>query len=393
MSAASSTEWRTEPFRSGTPEQYARLRALLNRAGYTEQGLCDRFLIRAMQDYWQAREQRPELPGPNDAQAVLVRLFLDAEDVAQAELRATLCDDVATIEALGLLEAGIAPDTVTGTVLLYPTEHLWIVSDRNAGQSDERIAPPADVVYPAIAQNTQRFVGLMPRTPVERCLDLCSGTGIAALLAARSFAQHAWAVDITERATRFARFNAMLNDVANCTVLEGDVYAPLNGETFDRIVAHPPYMPSLEDEYIFRDGGEDGERVTWRILGGLAAHLQVGGDFFCECLTTDRTNAPIERRIRDALGPAGNSFDILVGEMQRRDAVHYYTDLAEHGQIAAELLDRHIDVFKRLDIETMVFGVILIRRGAQDHVGVTVRRELDASVTTDALFEMLGRTS
>lgn len=389
MTAAPSTEWKTEPFRFGTPEQFARLRDLFRRTGYTEKELCDRFQISAIQDFRQARDGRPELPGPNDAQALLVRLFMDVEDVARTDTHSTLGEDVATIEALGLLEQGLVPDSVTGTVLLYPMEQLWIVSDRNIDPRNARIAPPPDVVYPAIAKNTQRFIGLMPRSPVNRYLELCSGTGIAALLAATGFAKHAWAIDITERATRFARFNAMLNDVTNFTALEGDLYAPVLNETFDRIVAHPPYMPALEDEYIFRDGGEDGERVTWNILRGLADHLNPGGDFFCDCLSTDRENAPMEMRIREALGPGNGEFDILVGQMQRLDPAPYYADLAKQGRQTYEMLGRRLEVFRRLEIEALVFSTIIIRRGQPGHTGVTVRRMLAPTTTTSDLFALL----
>jgi methylase of polypeptide subunit release factors len=69
------------------------------------------------------------------------------------------------------------------------------------------------------------------------------GTGIAALVAAQKDAAHAWAFDITARATHFAEFNRRLNAIPNVTAAEGDLYAPAGGQTFDRIVAHPPYLP------------------------------------------------------------------------------------------------------------------------------------------------------
>jgi ubiquinone/menaquinone biosynthesis C-methylase UbiE len=40
----------------------------------------------------------------------------------------------------------------------------------------------------------------MPRTPASY-LEMCAGTGIAALHAAKHFAGHAYSADITERST------------------------------------------------------------------------------------------------------------------------------------------------------------------------------------------------
>ena len=54
------------------------------------------------------------------------------------------------------------------------------------------------------------------------------------------------------------------------TVVEGDMYAPVEGLTFDRIVTHPPYIPAKQTGLIFRDGGEDGEQII-RAGGGRPA--------------------------------------------------------------------------------------------------------------------------
>ena len=96
---------------------------------------------------------------------------------------------------------------------------------------------------------------------------------------------------------RFAEFNAALNGLTNVRVLEGDVYAPLGDEHFDVVIAHPPYVPALETEFVFRDAGEDGEQVTRRIVDGLACIILLpGGQFFCDCMLTDREGATLEQR-------------------------------------------------------------------------------------------------
>src|SRR5689334_22251882 len=235
MTTSSSAWWKAEPFRFKSPPQYAALRDLFRRAGYTHDALCARLGIASVYEFKEVREGRPELPEAMDGLSLFVRLFLDADEVPWDDVRQVLSsEDIELLESFGLIERGALPDSCAGTVLLYPIEQLWIVSDRTANPSDPETKnrPPADVVYPAMTRNTQRFVGLMPRMSCDRFLELCGGTGIAALIAAKGFAKHAWAVDITERATRFATFNAALNDIRNATTLEGDLFSPVRGEQF-----------------------------------------------------------------------------------------------------------------------------------------------------------------
>lgn len=369
--------WSIEPFIEGTVEDYARLRDVLRRASYTQDGLCDRLGLGSVYDFRQAREGRPFAETVDDAQGLLTRLFLDAEPVAWEDVRRVLGDDLAAIERLGLLHTPrTRPGDAAATVLLYPTEGLWIVSDANADPDAMKVPPPPDVVYPAITRNTQRFVGLMPRERCGRFLELCSGTGIAALLAARDFADHAWAIDITARATRFANFNAALNGIENFTALEGDLWTPVDGLTFDRIVAHPPYMPSFETAYVFRDGGEDGEQITRRIIAGLPTFLAPGGDFYADCLATDRVDAPLEMRLRGMLGAGEGEFDVLVAQAQTYDPTMYYATLAKEKGSGWEAVGRRQEAFARLGVERLVFGSMLLHRHAKARPAATVRRQL-----------------
>ena len=390
MNSTTTASWKAEPFRHLEPADFARLRELLVRHGYTEPALCARLGIESIYRFVQLRDGRSTLAAPEDGQTLLMALFLDADEVSWNTVRAILpAEDVALLESFDLVESVPSDDALcAATVLLYPTEHLLVASDRNVDPEQMRLAPPVDVVYPAITRNTERFVRLMPRSRCERFLELCSGTGIAALIAGHEFADAAWAIDITGRATRFARFNAALNGLENVTALEGDLFEPVRDETFDRIVAHPPYMPALEDKYIFRDGGEDGERVTWRIFRELPAYLRPGGEFYCDCLATDRTDAPVEQRIRDALGEHGGEFDILFAQAQRFDPVVYYAELAKEGRGTFESVGHRWEAFKRLQIEALVFGSILLRRRADGRAGVVVRRLL-APDTTIADFRRL----
>ncbi len=361
----------------GAPEQFARVRELFEALDYTEREVCKRYGIETIHEAVRRLEPDRDV---SDPQALLIRLFLETAEVPWRTVRSMLSPgDLDAIEELGLLMSPeLTGEACRATVALYPTEGLYIASDHGEAGPMSNWRAPADIVFPAIGDATRRFLDLMPRTPCGDMLDLCSGTGIAALIGASRFAERAWAIDITERSTRFARFNAALNAIDSVTALEGDLYGPIGHQTFDRIVANPPYVPALQDEYIFRDGGEDGERVTWRILGGLAKHLRPGGTFFCYCLATDRDGAPLEERMRRALGDDGGEFDLIIAEGMTVEPTIYYARRAQNGEESFADVGRRHELFKRLGIRQLVSAPVIIQRRADTapRPPVTVRRQL-----------------
>ena len=362
----------------GTPEQFTALREALVHLGYTAQAVAERTGVPSVCNFRAIREGRTvglDLADPLD---VLIRVFMDAEMVEWAVVRRRIPPAaLAAMEALGLVQtARSSPAHCHATVLLYPTEWLYITSDLNA--DPDRAAPeasPLDVVYPAITMNTVRFMSYQPWTPCENFLELCSGTGIAALAAAR-LARHAWAVDITARATHFAEFNARLNGLTNVTAVQGDLYAPVEGIKFDRIAVHPPYVPARENKYIFRDGGEDGEQITRAAIAGLANHLAPGGRFYCTCLATDRKGMPLEGRVREMLGERRDEFDVLLITMQEFPPLEYYARAAAQGRgTFAEVGEWH-KLFTRLQIERLVYGTIVVQRHTSTRPAYTGRRQV-----------------
>ena len=111
-------------------------------------------------------------------------------------------------------------------------------------------------------------------------LDLCAGSGILGLTAARLGA-HATAVDISRRAVACARLNARLNRLA-LEVLRGDLFEPVRRRRFDLIVSNPPYIPAPRRDTPRGaarawDAGPDGRVFIDRICDRAAAHLRPGG--------------------------------------------------------------------------------------------------------------------
>jgi ribosomal protein L3 glutamine methyltransferase len=129
---------------------------------------------------------------------------------------------------------------------------------------------------------------------VESVLDLCTGSGCLAILAARHFPNAAIdAVDMSRDALDVAARNVAehrLEDRVN--LHRGDLFKPLGDRRYDLIISNPPYvdaegMASLPRECraeprLAFDGGVDGLDVIRRILKDAGRHLAPEGGLICE---------------------------------------------------------------------------------------------------------------
>src|SRR5579859_1688760 len=79
----------------------------------------------------------------------------------------------------------------------------------------------------------------------SRVLDMCTGSGLLAVVAARR--ARVVAVDVSRRAVLTTRLNARLNGVA-LTAVRGTLFEPVGDARFDLIVSNPPYLPSPTGE-------------------------------------------------------------------------------------------------------------------------------------------------
>lgn len=131
-------------------------------------------------------------------------------------------------------------------------------------------------------------------TAVERVLDLCTGSGCLAILAAHHFPNAMVdAVDISKGALEVAARNVGehgLNE--RITLHRGDLFAPLGASKYDLIITNPPYVDAdgmaalppecrAEPKPAF-DGGPDGLDVIRRILRDAPEHLAPDGGLLCE---------------------------------------------------------------------------------------------------------------
>jgi ribosomal protein L3 glutamine methyltransferase len=134
---------------------------------------------------------------------------------------------------------------------------------------------------------------------IGRVLDLCTGSGCLAILAAQVFPNAAIdAVDLSADALAVARLNLAESGLEDRIALhEGDLFEPLRGRRYDLILTNPPYvdaetMAALPPEFraepaMALAGGPDGLDIVRAILDRAAAHLEPGGGLLCE-IGTDR---------------------------------------------------------------------------------------------------------
>lgn len=374
----------------GTPAGFAALRGALEQAGYTEAAIAARSGFASIFDY-RTKPPAHALPDPADALDVLIRLFLDSRPLPWETVRAHLPAEV--FEGAGLLAGHPREESLCyAPVLLYPVAGLWIASDGAKSLVPGESGLRSDAVFPALSPQTRRFLACLPVTPCEDFLDLCSGTGVAALVAARDYAKRAWAADITPRAAMFADFNAQLNGLKNVGVVMGDLYGAVRGQTFDRIVAHPPYVPALERTHVFRDGGEDGEQITRGILGGVADHLRPGGRLYLVAAGTDRKSGSLETRVREMLGPRHADFDLCIAAQEAFNPVEYFFQMAVNGPEPIENVPKRKESFERLGVERLVLGAMLIERHRTEAAPVTGRWQAGPVLQPSDLEWMLAQS-
>ncbi len=119
--------------------------------------------------------------------------------------------------------------------------------------------------------------------PGERVLEIGTGIGLAAVLAARAGCRVV-ATDVVPAAVSCARENAALNGVGDTVEVRlGDCFAPVAGLRFELICTSPPQMPTppgrdRDDPVAAADnGGVNGWELLDRVIAGAPAHLDAGG--------------------------------------------------------------------------------------------------------------------
>jgi len=373
------------PVRLGSNDDFAAVAALLSRLGYEEATVARRLGGVTLAGVPRIADGRTTLTGPvEDGNAALVRLFLDGEPLPRARVMELLGDEgVTACVSLGLLSlVNDGAADLAATVMMTPVRGLWLASDL-LPTGDGVASAGRDFVYSASNELTGSFLDVVPEMPGARALELCAGTGVAALHAVRRGASSAIASDLTRRAVHFARFNVRLNGMDDrVSVMQSDVWDALDGTTFDLIVAHPPYVPALDHRFDFRDAGGDGEDVTRRIIEGAPAHLARGGRLVVRAALSDRRGATIADRVRSWLGEASSEFDLVQLESVEYGVLDAYKGVTKGGRNYVDC-ERWLRHFSALEIERFAVCFLELRREAFGRAPITERRRLGGDLNSD----------
>ena len=239
----------------------------------------------------------------------LVHLFMGQDslpsDCAASALGPQFFSDLQKVKLVEIEQNGAA---CQATVRIEPVDDLLVCADLFPTKPPVR----PDLVYHPWDASARLYTRIVPPTECASFLEMCCGSAYVCLKAARNFAQSAHGVDINPRAIHFAGFNKKLNGIENVSTYCGNLFEPLKARRFDRIVAHPPYIPALVDSVTYKDGGVDGERISTEMIRGIPGHLADGGEFYGYLLLSDRLNAPAELRVREILGAEGQDLDVAL---------------------------------------------------------------------------------
>lgn len=153
---------------------------------------------------------------------------------------------------------------------------------------DRRVIVPRSHIAELLAARMKPWLGRAPR----RILDLCTGSGCLAILAAKAFPRaRVDAGDVSAAALAVARRNVSRHK-ARVRLVRSDLYGALGTARYDLIVTNPPYvaaaaMRRLPAEYrhepsLALAAGKDGLDLVRRIVAHAPEHLNPGGLLVCE---------------------------------------------------------------------------------------------------------------
>jgi len=286
-----------------------------------------------------------------------VLFFLLQESIELEPLRACIGDAALSgLQRMGWLALGHAG--VRCRVNLYPCRGLCFWTDTSAG-----LDPWPEQVY-WLGEDSYTLAYCTPRRAGQRALDLCSGSGVHAILAA-THTILSEGIDINPRALQFGRLNAAFNEL-EVEFQASDCYAQVTGD-FDLITLNPPFAPApAGTSELYRAGGLSGEVVTEQVMRGLPQFLRPGGVF---SMGTEapriHNHSPLER-LAGWLGPDWGVAALYKHEFSIEDYIQSHV-LAGFDYAAAEAevdYERWLAVYLEMGITSMVAAQFFAVRGA-----------------------------
>lgn len=170
----------------------------------------------------------------------------------------------------------------------YLLREAWL--DGQRFYVDPRVIVPRSHIAELLGEKLRPWL----TRPAKRVLDLCTGSGCLAILAAHAFpASKVDAIDLSNSALAVAAKNVGLHKLAKrVRLVKSDLFGSVAREKYDVIITNPPYVASaamrtLPPEYRHEPGmalaaGKDGLDLVRRIIEEAPSHLAAGGLLMCE---------------------------------------------------------------------------------------------------------------
>jgi len=294
---------------------------------------------------------------PDTPVADVVRaLFLELPVPRERLERALGKDGADALAATGLDHSRIAP-----------VGDLLVAADV---LSTDPLHDPPD--YVATYTPTSRLADfLTPRPHVESALDVGTGNGVHALLAARH-AERVVATDVNERALAYTALNAALNRLENVECRRGSLFEPAGDETFGLVICNAPYVVSPERRWTYRDGFLEGDQLSEEVVLGAAARL--ADDGFATLLVSwlGASEDDPDDHVLDWVRRSGCDAWILalVEDSPVDHAARWNAHLADDPDAYSAALDRWTSYVAGLGAAWVTEGAVLLHRGGAKHPSV-----------------------
>ena len=302
----------------------------------------------------------------------LLQLPVDLKAAAAALTRG----GVESLLALGL--AATDGSLLRPRARIVPAEELLMAFDGFARGADD----PVGFVAP-YTPTASWLAALTPRRRAARALDVGTGNGIHALLAA-AHCEQVIATDVNHRALAFTEINAAMNGVGNIETRQGSLFDPVEGEQFDLITCNAPYVVSPESRWQYRDGGLPADELSQRVVEQAAVALADDGLASLLVSWVAASEEEPDERVVSWLAHSG--CDAWVLGLEGADPLVHAAGWNEHlsvdPQAYGEALDEWTSYFDRLGVGWISEGAVLLHRRA----GTNYTIRLDSAESDELEF-------
>lgn len=337
------------------------IREFLRDAGYTIQTLKSRFEntviphIHLLKLYLNGIALEPSRVN------LLIRWFWIGSPVEVPAARELIPERILEL----FLRCGVLTENdgfLTSAVRISPFNDLLILSDH-------AVSPAGPLRNDAVLwpnPTTRLCYNFAMQNPVERTLDLGTGTGVLALAAA-SHSGRVVATDLNPRAREFCQFNAALHGITNVEFREGNAFQPVRGERFDLILANPPFFVTPSVRRVFSDNDMELDGFCRSLIRQAPEYLTEKG--YCQMLLewVQLKGQPWRDRISEWV--AGLGCDVWVIVTSMKPSIDYalrrvQEDCDEGTQTAdrAALTQSWQNYFESKQVEAIYGGLIVMRR-------------------------------